>query len=297
MREEYRESYSDFNIIFGGENEIDATLLIDTMKEVVESLQYITTKIEPGASIKVNISSFQAGSFEIKLKTIVELAKSIPWKENLGVAATMVTILKGSLEIKKHLKGKRPKKVEYKENSAIIINKDSQKLETNKAIAETYLNDSKVDKNITNIFNIVNTDGNRNSVIIKQGEDNIVEIKSNEFVEMSKPIITDEDLIVETLAHTLELNLLLKKPDLIGRSKWDFILDKTIPVSIADEEWLREVNSGRIKLSGGVKIPVKLHIENGLDKDGDIIDTKYTILKVTGDVIESNSGGSQLKLF
>lgn len=90
----------------------------------------------------------------------------------------------------------------------------------------------------------------------------------------------------------------MKKPDLLGDSKWSFIFNKIIEAEIEDKEFVNKVHSGIIRnLYAGVKIPVKLRIEQELDEKGlPIKDTdKYFVEKVIGDIIEPQD--RQIKMF
>ena len=105
---------------------------------------------------------------------------------------------------------------------------------------------------------------------------------------MSTKIIEPLEKPKDLHTYMIETPLLLKKPDLLGRSKWGFVFDKNIEVEIKDEAWVRKVHRGEIKqLYAGVKIPVKLLVEVELDEYKDPKGTtKYTVLEVTGDPIE-----------
>lgn len=298
MGETVNESYGDLDIIFGGDNDIEATVLVDTMGEVLKSIRLINVRVEPEVDVKINVSSFESGSFILKLKTMIDSSGKILSKNGLEIAALIMTVLTGAFEIKKHLGGEKPKDIKYEGDKVIISNGRNKKIEKNRIVAETYLKDSEIDKSMTNIFNIINIDGDRDSVIIRQGKNNVVEVKKDEFADMSKQVVTKEDLVKKTINDTIKINLLLKKPDLLGNSKWGFVMGRDIYATIADEEWLKKVQNGDIALQAGVKIPVKLFIESDLDENGDLIHTRYTVLEVTGDIIRPNEGkGQQLRLF
>ena len=82
---------------------------------------------------------------------------------------------------------------------------------------------------------------------------------------------------------------MLKKPDLLGDSAWQFVYNKIIHAKIEDNEFLERVHAGKEKkLYAGVEIPCLLQIEYELDeKFNTINDTeKYTILKITDNIIE-----------
>ena len=114
---------------------------------------------------------------------------------------------------------------------------------------------------------------------------------------MSTPVIGKEKNY-QKKGNTIEnIELALKKPDLLGDSKWSFILDKIIEVEMEDKEFLDKVHSGIIRnLYAGVKIPVKLRIEKELDEEGFLIkDTdKYFVEKVNGDIIEPQDRQTKL---
>jgi hypothetical protein len=95
-------------------------------------------------------------------------------------------------------------------------------------------------------------------------------------------------VLISTPFYTIETPLLLKKPDLLGNSKWGFVFDKNIDVEIKDKAWIEKVHRGEVKqLYAGVKIPVKLLVEVELDQYKDPKGSpKYTILEVTGNPIE-----------
>lgn len=281
-----KESSSDFSFEFGGENEIDASIVVETITSVVESIQHITNKIEPDAYVKVKVSSFECGSFDINLKAIAECAKTLFNVDNIQIASLIVTTFLGCIQIKEHLKGEKPKSIFDEGDKSVIINCEDKELVKDKCVAKTYFGDAQIDKGITNIFNVMVVDGSRDSLTVKQGENNVIKIKKGDFADMAKNIVTDDDMIEETMTNIVDVDLLLKKPDLLGKSKWGFVFDKNIEATIADEAWLKKVNSGEIILYAGVKIPVKLLIEADLDDQRNLITTRYTVLEVTGDIIE-----------
>ncbi|MBU4510036.1 hypothetical protein KJ830_03200, partial [bacterium] len=114
---------------------------------------------------------------------------------------------------------------------------------------------------------------------------------------MSTPIIEEENNY-QKKGNTIEnIELALKKPDLLGESKWSFILVKIIEVEMEDKEFLEQVHSGIIRnLYAGVKIPVKLRIEQECNGEGLLIkDTeKYFVEKVNGDIIEPQDRQTKL---
>lgn len=93
----------------------------------------------------------------------------------------------------------------------------------------------------------------------------------------------------------IEVELLLKKPDLLGDSKWQFVYNKTIEARIEDEEFLEKVRKGKISVRAGVKIPCLMEMEYDLSDRLDIIQKseKYNIKKITGNIIEPEEDNQQ----
>lgn len=105
-----------------------------------------------------------------------------------------------------------------------------------------------------------------------------------------------DDLKVESI---VEEQLLLKSPDFLGNSKWYFHYDgKTIRAAIEDDTFTENVKRGKVKLSAGVRMPVKMLIQVYMNEKLEIERKAYTILEVTGDIIEPDDiDQGQLDLF
>lgn len=74
--------------------------------------------------------------------------------------------------------------------------------------------------------------------------------------------------------------LMIKKPDLMGSSKWEVIFDKKIDVKINDQNFIKNVREGEINLTGGCMLICDLLIETELNSEFSVIKTEYTVIKV-----------------
>ena len=187
------------------------------------------------------------------------------------------------------LKGDAPKKLEYTEKEAIITTQDDQQITVPDSTAKVYFQNNKMDNTIINIFNIISEDKERSSIIITQDNKEKVKIEKEEFKHMIKRAIPEVVESSRVWKNISTVDLLLRKPDLLGNSRWGFYLNKNIDVTIEDNTWLNEVHTGKIKnLYAGIRIPVKMEIEVDMDKDNlPIKDSeRYSIMEITGDVIE-----------
>lgn len=88
---------------------------------------------------------------------------------------------------------------------------------------------------------------------------------------------------------------IIKKPDLVGESRWRIIFDRNIDVTITDREWLDKLHKREISITPGDMLDADLKIETYLDEeDMSVIDTKYYITKVYGIVSPTKTGTEQL---
>ena len=104
-----------------------------------------------------------------------------------------------------------------------------------------------------------------------------------------------QDLLVDSVISTENRRILvIKRPDLLGNSMWEFKLDKRIiKVSIMDLEWIIKFHDEKRKVSYGMGLDVMLLTRSQLDATGEIIDVKYFIKKVY-DIIDITKDNSQL---
>ncbi|MFR5439577.1 MAG: hypothetical protein ACLTJN_05245, partial [Monoglobus pectinilyticus] len=201
----------------------------------------------------------------------------------------IVASIKGVFEIVKHLKGKKPRKIEEENDNTKITNNDGEILYTDKLACQKFFENAKIEGSVINIVNEVKKDFERPGFKIRTSDVNSnssVEYSRQDF-DMIKPIV--DSLISERddiLVNIIDATLLIRKPDLIGKSKWGFVFDRNIEASIEDENWLSYVREQNIKFGKGMKLPVKLKIEVRHRGGDQIIDTAYTVLEVTGDIIE-----------
>lgn len=287
MSNDYKESQDYFKIKFYGADNIDASTLAVSLNSIVDSLKDISSETDPKAYTKLYVTSTQKGCFEITLSTIVKFAVTLFTADNINLANTVLLIFLNSLLIKQHLKGAPPKEIKKEGDKRQIINQLGESFETTKNITKTYFGSPSIDNRIVNIFYALNADENRNDISFEMKESK-ARIKKEEYKEMSKNIIEALEEPKDLHVYEIETPLLLKKPDLLGKSKWGFVFDKNIEVEIKDEPWLEKVHKGEIKqLYAGVQIPVKLLVEVELDEYKDPKGyPKYTVLEVTGDPIE-----------
>lgn len=286
IQSNFIESIDDFKISFGGKNTIDAGLFTKTINNTIELVKSCANAINPNCFLRLEIKANKEGSFETIIDAVVKHTPDL--FSALPVAGSIIQDVLNCFIIKQHLKGNKPKRIEKNNEEMAILNQNNEILKTSIKVGDVYFKNNKIDNLIVNIGeSLVNSDRESFSIEAKQGK---VVIDKEDYTNIATPIIDEHNVVVRTEKHKpVEINLLLKKPDLLGRSQWEFVYNKTISAKIEDQDFLEKVHKGKIKkLYAGVKIPCLLQIEYDVDEyyNSVINGDRYTILKITGDIIE-----------
>jgi len=118
----------------------------------------------------------------------------------------------------------------------------------------------------------------------------VIEIEGEKMLIVDNYSFNPEEIEdIQKKTHTIRDKFIIKKPDLIGNSKWTIIFDKNIDVKIRDEEFLKRIHNREISIAFGDMLDAELKIETFLDPvDMSVIETRYTITKVYGIVPPTN---------
>lgn len=280
---------------FNGENNVDIDLLVNALNGISESYKNMIFSKCPEAGVELKIEAFNKGSFEVIISSAVSMAPII-----IPVTQTALSNVKLFLDIiklKKDLKGKKPSKINTKGDKAEVINQNGETHYHNCEVTNIYMNNPLIDKGLTDLFSSLRDSKSRKAISIKSYDERVI-IAEKEYENMSVNLVENSvDIESRHIKNQVRTNLLLKKPDLLGESKWQFQYEgKTISAAIEDKLFLKKVKSGEIKaLYAHVRIPVEMMIEVFMNEKLEIVNKKHTILKVVGDVIEPEAF-EQMKL-
>jgi hypothetical protein len=277
---QFLESAEEFKVSFGGKNSIDAELFTKTINDTISLVKESANAIDPNCFIRLEIKTNESGSFQ----TIIDvITKHIPDLINNCIPLAN-DILQGVLNfilIKQHLKGRKAKEIIHENDKMVIKNKNGEDLLVPDNMGNAFFENNKIDKLIVNITTHLK-ESSRENMSIKTKEDEIV-IDKEEYDDMGISVV-DENPTAKTVTNSpVEAQLLVKKPDLLGKSKWEFIYNKKIEAKIEDNEFLDKVRKGEIKnLYAGVRLPCILQFEYELDENHDIVPNsdRYTILRL-----------------
>jgi len=98
----------------------------------------------------------------------------------------------------------------------------------------------------------------------------------------------------QKLVQTANAELIIKKPDLLGTSKWGFVFTNNIDAAIEDNPFLEKVKNTQIGFYCNDKMTCRLRIEVSLNERQEPIETKYFVEKVFSIVPSKNPETPQL---
>lgn len=272
------------SIKFEGETTIEANTLLNALTNILHSYEASIRASAEDSNYEIRINTFKEGSFDVIIDTVVKNAPVI-----IGYAPTAVECVKNFVEmikIKRELLGKKPQRIENDGSKTAITNANGETNYYNSTVTNIFLNNPVIDSGLSNAFGVVGA-GDRPAFTISGAKEHI-QIPQAEYEAMKVPVISEQYLAtLQTMESDVEELLLLKSPDFLGDSKWAFqYKGRTIHATIADEEFQERVKKGKVSLSAGVKLPVKMHIVVTLDESLEPVKHTYTIVKVTGPVVK-----------
>lgn len=291
------ESKAQFSFHLNGESEIDATLLSETIKDMAELAKSVARKENPDAYLKMNVTAFKNGSFEIVFSAACEIASNL--YNNLpavaGLALTIVTGVKYCFEIKKLLNGKKEKSVSDTEDGKIRI----ENVEGNVLVAPK--SSQIVMNNITADQLVVNIASNAKKHSPEKGftfvvEDESTGYESDALDRIVRPLPVEETSICQR--QIVDAALTIRKAVFFGTSKWSFDYNgHAIDASIDDENFLSEIQRG-YALKAGDYINARLEVYVDLDMQNLPIQgsEKYRVLEVDGPINHSYDESDNVRI-
>lgn len=291
---ENRITFSEnFGICFKGDNSIEIQQLFGYIMGIEEAYKACLNAQYHAPSTTLHAVAIKEGSFQIELQSVVALAPDI-----ITYIPPVLTGFKTLLEIikiKHELKGKKPLQVEQNGNTAQITNCNGDVHYHDCNVTNLYFNNCNIDAGLTRAFAAASVGKPKEAVQISSGNES-VEIEEADYPTMATSIIEQEEKEPRKMVNTIQAELLIKKADLIGNSKWDFISGKkTITATIEDSVFLERVHSGRVTFASGAKLLVQLRVEADFDEYLSPRNHRYYVEKILGDVIPP-SLNEQLKM-
>lgn len=101
--------------------------------------------------------------------------------------------------------------------------------------------------------------------------------------------------VIRTDEGQMRMSLLVRKPDLLGDSMWEFRHGKnTITARVSDEKWMGSFRAGREFIRPGSSLSCTLFYQYGYDSTDELQTIKHEIIKVHS--VVNQVGGEQTRL-
>lgn len=277
-----------FSLSFEGENEIEASVLGNTLS----NLAYVVSQIVEDEPLKpeysLKIKSFRKGSFRVDfIFTLLSLgaATQMAGISSLEQAANLFTIITGIFDIKAKLKGEKPKEVKENLSEGLVQVVAPDGTEVIAPLGSNIvIRNPSVDRKMSEIAQNVRLHNPNGGIKLIRGEEQYLYDKDSiDDIAETTQITTMKNTAT---SHEERVALPIKKPDLLGNGSWDFRYgNRTIRASINDVEFLKQVHDGKTAYKAGDKLDVSLLTDIKLSPDNTPISETYTIEKVHGIVL------------
>lgn len=271
-------SKAALSFVFEGESEVDASLLGQT----ITNFAYITNelaKVDESTECTLKVLPFKKGSFQIDYEFIsVAIMGLLPVLQS---AAQLTSILKGIFDIKKAIKGEKPRSITPSEQDGYVIidSPDGTKIQAPLG-SEIVFTHPQIDKRISEISNAVHLNNPKSGFSIILDDDEVSHYSADDvhFISEMQEFAELSDQSATTSIRTV---LPIKSLDLLGASSWKFMYGtRTITAKIGDAGFMNQVHSGTASYKAGDKLEVQLETTIKQSSSGMAIGEQHTISKV-----------------
>lgn len=255
-------SDNNFKIKFDGQqHQVDAQILISSLIHTTTVIQELNTHYNTGKRIEIKVNALEKGSFLIHIElieTALDQLKNLLTKDNLLFASGIISGLVGLIEIKKHLRGKKPKEVKNAGGTTIIINENNNVLNINSDIYNIYETNSVVNDALSQNFDVLDNDPAITAFEITDKKENTyVRVDRSDFKDLSlKSELIDENR--KSITELTRLNIV--RLSFEENLKWDFYYrGNKISAKISDPNFFELIDRGE-SFAKGDTLEVELQI-------------------------------------
>lgn len=263
---------SILKLSFEGEHEIDLDVLAETLSATVETLEYIANhQLQDDDFCKFKVTSIKEGSFEIIIKQIIEVSPAL-----FDASKPILEVFRQILEIRQLFNGEIPSKDKIVKNGdRTTISANGNTINCDTVVFNTYVGDDRIEKSVAKVSKAVSHDGEHSKLKYEFDKNQTIEFSKEQMINLSNPM--DVSVLNDNLeTNIMDTDLKVRKPDLVGNSKWQFILNgKNIKADILDEYFLCRVRNNEITFNAKTILRVKLEVRYEEEK---II--SYKVIKV-----------------
>lgn len=284
-------------ISFGNEaNEIEIETLLYSLLYTSSIVQETNRAIDPEKQIEIKINALAKGSFEVHIELVERMFASLFSQSSITYVAALTTIVGSLYKLHKHLKGRKPKKVEKQGDKVSITNYEGEQTVVLQNTYNIYNRNPKVRQSAAKQFETLskNADVEDFTLRSERGED--VHIERDEFDTLSKEIPIREEKPEPQVNIRREQELLITRPSFVKELKWDFVYNGQRVSARMDEEVFRRIVEEGEQFAKGDRMLVDLEETRYWDDEL----SSYMITKESYKIknyIKHIKGASDSKLF
>ncbi|CAN5513381.1 hypothetical protein BH24GEM3_BH24GEM3_05340 [soil metagenome] len=250
---------------------------IDAVASLEEGLAAsIATNIRP----EIILQDIQARSLVAIIRSIMRVVDGEPLGTTWWEAATGRYVERSVIAVLRFIEGRDTIR-NIDETEELILQLEIIAQETGAALPvhSAPIRPSKLVKDIGELTSAVKELGPADAISVSSSS-GVVPINTRFFLP---PERVEELLTREVLSQQLVLRLVVKRPDYLGNSMWQFrYQDHVIDARILDLPWLQEFQSGRVALWPGDALRAETKVEVKLGKNREIIARNYSVIRVLG---------------
>jgi hypothetical protein len=253
---------NDFKIKFDGQQyQVDAQILISSLIHTTTLIQELNKLFNTGKKIDIKVKALEKGSFLVHIElieTVLENLRNLLTKENLIFASSIITGLVGLIELKKHLKGKKPKEIKSDESTTTITNINNDVLSISNDIYHIYETNIVINDALSQNFDVLDNDPAITAFeITDKNEKPYVRVERSDFKDMS----LKSEQIDDNKKNITELTRLnIVRLSFEENLKWDFYYrGNKISARIMDPEFYKLIDKGETFAKGDT-LEVELQI-------------------------------------
>lgn len=274
----------NLEIKFGGDlHEIDVDLLIESLINYSSVAQEASAYLSPGIKVDIKIKAPKRGSFIILLDLIAQNGGDLFTRDNIALAAEIVTIVGGLYGLKQWISAYgKPEVVKVVSGDNIEISNNKGRITISNNVYNIYQENPKVRENLRNTFvklkergeitdfSIKDVDADKNIFLAERAEFSALASADDEIEQRKQKVIKEkQDLSV--------FKIVFKE-----NYKWEFFYQGTkIYASLRDEKFFKKIEKGEIAFRSGDKLVADLEIEQVFNEAANtFVNDSYSISKV-----------------
>ncbi len=283
---------NNFKLKFDGQlHQIDANILINSLIHTSSIIQEINRYLDTGKKIEIKVKALEKGCFLVNLEileTALASLKSIFTQESVSYGAGIISIFAGLIQIKKALKGRKPAKVERKEDKTTITNIEGNVFVFENSTFNIYENSTIVKDAIAQNFDAINNDPSITGFELTDKQERpIIRVEREDFSDLSlksEEISNDERILTE--AATLHIVRLSFDESL----KWEFYYKgNRISAKIKDPNFFQLIDQGESFAKGDI-LEVELQINQKWDGTVDtFVNKSYQIIRIIRHILRNET--------